>query len=48
MSYINETSIDNSNVELSEVTSLNSTLTEPSINHSGTLCIKENTGMKIL
>ena len=47
MSYINDTSIDDINAELSEVTPLNSTLTEPSTNHSGTLHIEENTGMKI-
>ena len=47
MSYINDTSIDDINVKLSEVTSLNSTLTEPLINHSGTVCVGENTEMKI-
>ena len=47
MSYINDTSIHDINDELSEVTPLNSTLTEPSTNHSGTLRIEENTGMKI-
>ena len=47
MSYINNTSIDDINAELSEVTPLNSILTEPSTNHSGTLRIEENTGMKI-
>ena len=45
MSYINDTS--DINVELSEVPPLNSKLTEPSMNRSGTVCIEENTGMKI-
>ena len=47
ISYINDTSIDDINAELSEVTPLNSTLTEPSMNRSGTVRIEENTGMKI-
>ena len=47
MSYINNTSIDDINVESSEVTPLNSALTEPSMNRSGTVHIEENTGMKI-
>ena len=48
MSYINDTSIDDINVESSEVTPLNSTLTEPLMNRSGTVRIEENTEMKIL
>ena len=48
MSYINDTSIDDINVESSEVTPLNSTLTEPLMNRSGTVCIEENTETKIL
>ena len=47
MSYINDTSIDDINVESSEVTPLNSSLTEPSMNQSGTVHIEKNTEMKI-
>ena len=46
MSYIN-TSIDDINVESSEVTPLNSKLTEPSMNGSGTVYIEKNSKMKI-
>ena len=48
ISYINDTSTDDINVESSEVTPLNSTLTEPLMNRSGTVHIEENTEMKIL
>ena len=42
MSYINHTSIDDINVESSEITPLNFTLTEPLMNLSETVCIAEN------
>ena len=45
MSYINDTSFDDINIELSEVTPLNSTLNEPLMNCSGTVRIEENTGI---
>ena len=47
MSYINDTSTDDINVESSEVTPLNSSLTEPSMNRSGTARIQKNTEIKI-
>ena len=47
MSYINDASIDDINVESSEVTPLNFSLNEPSMNHSGTVHIEKNTEMKI-
>ena len=47
MSYINDASIDDINVESSEVTPLNFSLNEPSMNHSGTVRIEKNTEMKI-
>ena len=47
VSYINDTSIDDVNVESSEVTPVNSTLTEPSMDCSGTAHVEENAETKI-
>ena len=47
MSYINHTSINDINVESSEITPLNFTLTEPLMNFSENVCIEENNEMNI-